>query len=347
MDIAGAYQAGQTAAAGGDLAGLAAAAQALQARAPGRPEGHLLAAQHAILSGGDPQPALIRAEAAAQDDFAAWRELARIKFSLGDLAGAGDAWRAAVALDPNPPPAAPRRSFIVPVLDHSPHAPYNIHTLLEDLSAIEGEVILVFNGPQMFDAVQGHPRVTKWCLNQQNAGVARAWNQGLQLAEAEVLFILNADIRISAACVEALEAALHRLPGALMVAPSGEVLNDVMDVAEAVGPEGFDAPKPVDRIDGHLFALHAARLHDAGLSFDPRLAPYFGEELDLALKAAGAGLSVYAVPVPAGSHDHVAGISRNNLPIQFFGRPVRRLDVQIANMERLAARWDKGPRPRR
>ena len=37
------------------------------------------------------------------------------------------------------------RSFIIPVLDYSPHSPYNINTLLVDLEEIHGEVICVFN----------------------------------------------------------------------------------------------------------------------------------------------------------------------------------------------------------
>ena len=41
------------------------------------------------------------------------------------------------------------RSFIIPVLDYSPHSPYNVTTLLDDLESIHGEVICIFNSHEV------------------------------------------------------------------------------------------------------------------------------------------------------------------------------------------------------
>ena len=43
------------------------------------------------------------------------------------------------------------RSFVIPVLDFSPHSPYSILTLLEDLRDIEGEVICIFNTREVYE----------------------------------------------------------------------------------------------------------------------------------------------------------------------------------------------------
>jgi hypothetical protein len=62
------------------------------------------------------------------------------------------------------------RSFIIPVLDYSPHSPYNINTLLKDLKEIHGEVICVFNSHEVFDKLRDYPRIDKYYFNSLNAG---------------------------------------------------------------------------------------------------------------------------------------------------------------------------------
>jgi len=102
----------------------------------------------------------------------------------------------------------------------------------------------------------------------------------------------------------------------------------------------FAEPMETDLVSGQLFTLHAARLSDAGISFDPRLSPYFGEEIDLAMKVRKAGYKMYAVPET--EYDHTWGISRRDRPITFFGRPVHRLRCLVydqALLGRKAQDW--------
>ena len=234
----------------------------------------------------------------------------------------------------------PRRSVVIPVLDYSPHSPWDIGSLLTDLEGFEGEVICIFNSATVFDDLRDHPRIDKFAFNKHNAGVARSWNIGLNLAEGDVVFILNADLHVSPAALAELERHLLTLPAALAVGVSGDRV-DFERLVSLSGHRGsgLTAPVVVDKPSGYAFALHAGRLHDAGISFDPRLSPYFYEELDLALKARLAGLELYAAPV-AGI-EHVDGISLNRRPITCFGRPVDRMQVLIRNANLILDRVER------
>lgn len=117
------------------------------------------------------------------------------------------------------------RSFIIPVLDYSPHSPYNINTLLGDLENIHGEVICIFNSHEIFDKLRNHPRIDKYCFNNLNAGVSRSWNIGINMAEGRTAFILNADIHIQSLAVSQLESYLLRLDKAVIVGPQGSHLD--------------------------------------------------------------------------------------------------------------------------
>ena len=81
------------------------------------------------------------------------------------------------------------------------------------------------------------------------------------------------------------------------------------------------------------------RLHDAGISFDPRLSPFFCEEFDLLLKAHAAGFEVYAAPVPG--IEHVPGISAADRPIYCFGRKADRMRVLIRNANLILDRAER------
>ncbi len=224
----------------------------------------------------------------------------------------------------------PKRSAVIAVLDYSPGSPHNIRTLLDDLAEFDGEVICVFNGDQVYEDLRNHPRIDKYSYNRHNVGVGRAWNIGINQAEGETIFILNADLKLTTAALADMERYLLSLPDALVVGPSGDWLDPVtVKATEHVSGPKLTEPVAVDQVSGHCFALHAHRLHDEGISFDPRLSPYFLEEADLGLKARSSGLKAYVVPVSG--IEHVWGISRRDRPILCFGRPVNRLRCMVRN----------------
>lgn len=237
-------------------------------------------------------------------------------------------------------PRGKRRSVIIPVLDYSPGSPHTIRTLLDDLAQFDGEVICIFNGDEVFEDLRDHPRIDKWSYNKFNVGVGRAWNMGIQQAEGDTIHVLNADLHVTVPMLYRLERWLHTLPDALCVGVSAHWVDyDTLKETKVLNSGGFNKAVLVDQVSGQLFTLHAQRLHDAGITFDPRLSPYFGEETDLAFKAKQNGLRIYAVP--ENDFSHAWGISKRDRPIYYFGRPVHRLRHMTRNHILLREKWDR------
>ena len=271
-----------------------------------------------------------RAIAEAPGGFNDWYNLALSQWVSGLHREASRSIARAGCAGYAPEAARPRRSIVIPVLDYSPNSPYDIVGLLADLEGFDGEVIGIFNSAEVFADLGEHPRINKFSFNKHNVGVARSWNIGLNQAEGDVVFVLNADLKVSLAALGELERHLFRLPKALAVGIAGEIYDmDRLKLRATFEPGTFSAPLVVDKLSGYAFVLHAERLHAAGISFDPRLSPFFCEEFDLALKARAAGFEVYAAPV-AGI-EHVAGISAVDRPLAYFGRTADRLRVLIRN----------------
>ena len=232
------------------------------------------------------------------------------------------------------------RSFVIPVLDFSPHSPYNIHTLLRDLQDVAGEVICIFNSREVFEALRHHPRIDKFCFNKLNAGVSRSWNIGLNLAEGRAVLIMNADLHVSAAAIEKLEGYLFSLPDAVMVGPQGSHLDfKNLKLIRYFEKGTFDAPVRTHDVSGFFFALHHERFRKHRLQFDVRYSPCFMEEWDMGLQVIQAELACYAVPVVEFEHAWGVSGSSENPTINYFGRGVRRNDVLIANRQKFLHKW--------
>jgi GT2 family glycosyltransferase len=282
-----------------------------------------------------------QALAEAPADFAYWHDLALGLWTAGSHREAAQAIARAGWTGYNPEPRGPRRSIVIPVLDYSPHSSWDIGSLLADLEGFDGEVICIFNSKDVFEDLKDHPRIDKFSFNKHNVGVARSWNIGLNHAEGDVVFILNADLHVSLAALAELERYLLALPDALAVGIGGDRMDFERLLSATRNPAGsFASPLVVDKPSGHAFALHARRMHDAGISFDPRLSPYFYEELDLALKARRAGFEVYAAPVSG--IEHVDGVSQSHRPIHYLGRLADRTRILIRNANLILDRTQRG-----
>jgi GT2 family glycosyltransferase len=235
---------------------------------------------------------------------------------------------------------SPARSFIIPVLDRSPHSPYNIMSLLRDLEPLPGEIICVFNSREAFEQLRNHPRIDKYCFNSHNAGVSRAWNMGLQLAESNVAFILNADVHLLPAAVERMEAELFRLDRAVIVGPHGSLLDYRKLAPIKVFSKGtFDEPVATDEVSGFCFAIHLERFRDHKLLFDVRFSPCFYEEWDMGLQVRQAGLACYAIPVT--EFDHRMGFSQAGYQarLNYFGRVISFNDILRENTTKFIQKW--------
>jgi len=231
------------------------------------------------------------------------------------------------------------RSFIIPVLDYSPHSPYNIETLLKDLENIPGEVICVFNSIDVFDKLHNHPRINKYCFNNLNAGVSRSWNIGINMAEGRSAFILNADIHILASAVEQLESYLYSLDKAVIVGPQGAHVDYKNHRDLRYFEKGtFSEPVQVHAVSGFLFAIHIERYHKHHLGFDVQFSPCFYEEWDIGLQVMQADMACYVVPVR--DFEHHWGVSQDkDLTINYFGRVMTRKDIFPKNKKYFTEKW--------
>jgi glycosyltransferase involved in cell wall biosynthesis len=233
-----------------------------------------------------------------------------------------------------------KRSFVIPVLSMGDDDPLNIHGLLNDLEAVEGEVICIFNSDDVFDRLRTHPRITKFCYNKHNAGVSRSWNVGIQLAEGETVFIVNEDVHLQPIAVEQLEHYLYSLPKAVMVSPQGAYVDfQNLRVVQYFQKGRFDQPVHTHDVSGFFFAIHMARYQAHRLMFDVRYSPCFMEEWDMGMQVINAGLACYAVPVTAFDHEWGISGSRENTPIRYFGKTVYRNDVLMANHKKFIEKW--------
>ena len=232
-----------------------------------------------------------------------------------------------------------KRSFIIPVLDFSPHSPYNIKTLLEDLEDVPGEVICIFNNQDVYEELRCHKRINKYCYNKLNAGVSRSWNIGINLSEGRAAFMLNADLHLLPKAIEELESYLFTLDRAVIAGPQGALI-DFQNLCDLryFDKGSFSQPIECHAISGFFFAIHIERFLKHNLMFDVQFSPCFFEEWDIGLQVIQAGLACYAVPVT--DFEHHWGISANlDSRINYFGREVHRNDILIENKEKFKSKW--------
>ena len=202
------------------------------------------------------------------------------------------------------------RSFVIPVLTLGQGKRYTIEGLLDDLSAIEGEVICIFNSDEVFERLHNHPRIDKFSYNKTNAGVSRSWNMGINLAESKTVFILNEDLHIKPTAIVQMEHYLYSLPNAVLVSPQGSYLDFInLRIIEYFQKGAFHQPVRTHDVSGFFFAIHLERFISHKLAFDVRYSPCFFEEWDMGMQVIKAGLACYALPVT--DFDHQWGISGN------------------------------------
>ncbi len=201
-------------------------------------------------------------------------------------------------------------------------------------------MICIFNTREVFEALQHHPRIDKFCFNKLNAGVSRSWNQGIDLAEGRAVFIMNADLHVAPDAFDQLEAYLFSLPHAVIVGPQGSHLDfKNLKVLRYFEKGSFAEPLRTHDVSGFFFAIHRERYLGHRLQFDVRYSPCFMEEWDMGLQVIQAELACYTVPVTDFDHEWGVSGSRDNTKISYFGREVYRNDVLAANREKFLRKW--------
>ena len=232
-----------------------------------------------------------------------------------------------------------QRSFIIPVLDYSPASSFNIKTLLDDLSGIGGEVIIVFNNEKVADEMKQHPRIDHYAVLKENIGVARAWNMGLDLCRTDYAFILNADLKVSKGVIEQLHEALKNLPQAAIVGPQGsyfsfEALKDYLYLDKG----SFNSIMEVDAVSGFLFGVKTAPFKEKALQFENNYTPCYFEEWDLGLQIRAAGLKSYVVPLKDYEHQWSGSINSYR-HIEYYDRAQTAKQIQMRNAALFQEKW--------
>jgi 2-polyprenyl-3-methyl-5-hydroxy-6-metoxy-1,4-benzoquinol methylase len=198
----------------------------------------------------------------------------------------------------------PQRSFVIPVLDMSPASPFNIVKLLDDLAEIPGEVIIIFNSLDMAEKLKNHPRIDYYAIMNENVGVSRAWNIGLNISQTPVTFILNSDLHLEKQSVDRLEKYLLEIKNAAIVGPQGSFFHYESGQDLHYFDKGsFNYPIEVDAVSGFFFAVKTEYFNSGTLKFDNQYSPCYFEEWDLGLQIKFAGLKSYVVPVTGYEHE--------------------------------------------
>jgi len=232
-----------------------------------------------------------------------------------------------------------RRSFVIPVLDMSPASEYNILSLLGDLENIEGDVIVVFNGQDVAEHLNSHPRITRYAIMKQNIGVARAWNLGLEIAATPTVFILNADLHVGRQSIDTLEQALYSLPDAACVGPQGSFFEFALARDYSYFDKGtFDQPLEVDAVSGFFFAIKLQHFNEKLIRFENGFTPCYFEEWDLGLQIRRAGLKNYIVPTSDYDH-HWSGSIRSLREINFYEKSKTAGEILLRNRLLFLDKW--------
>ena len=115
----------------------------------------------------------------------------------------------------------PTISAVIIVYNGLRFLPELMRTLVENLSAITHEIILVDNGSTdgSVEYLKSHYSDCRLIENGRNLGFAPAVNIGLREADGEHLYILNQDLRFRSGATSALLARLQNEPGLGLIGP--------------------------------------------------------------------------------------------------------------------------------
>jgi len=115
----------------------------------------------------------------------------------------------------------PTISAVIIVYNGLRFLPELMRTLVENLSAITHEIILVDNGSTdgSVEYLKSHYSDCRLIENGRNLGFAPAVNIGLREADGEFLYILNQDLRFRSGATSALLARLQNEPGLGLIGP--------------------------------------------------------------------------------------------------------------------------------
>jgi glycosyltransferase involved in cell wall biosynthesis len=204
------------------------------------------------------------------------------------------------------------------------------------------EVIVVCNGVEdqalikFVQEEQRAKRIDKYCINNLNAGVARAWNIGRHLAEGDLLLYVNDDVRIGPDAIKRMSEVMREDAIIGMLGPKGALWKD----GEHLRFVGEIHDEEADAIAGFCFLLRTSVFDQVG-GFDNAYTPAGLEEIDMAYAVRKlrkkclvvAGLDIQTEP----AH----GISAQNTTIHYLNSKVTTQDLHLRNKKYFLEKWGK------
>jgi GT2 family glycosyltransferase len=198
------------------------------------------------------------------------------------------------------------------------------------------EVIVVCNGTDedLRDFVSRSASIDRYCLNNTNVGVARAWNMGAQLADGKYLCYLNDDVSVGEGALERLVAHLESDSSVGQVGPAGSFWRDCKHerFVEA------DGPVEADVVSGFAFMLKAEIFHRLG-GFDVGFTPAGCEEIDFSYRVRQSGLKCIVDQGVTIKHFHHHGVSAHRTDIHFMGQVVDTQTLHDRNTAYFRSKW--------
>ena len=216
---------------------------------------------------------------------------------------------------------------------------YTIREVLRDLQAnvkMPFEVVVICNGddPELIELVRTHDGIDKYSINSVNAGVARSWNMGAQMAEGRALCFLNDDVAVEAGALEGLYEMLFSSPGIGQVGPTGARWKG----AEHDRFVGEEQVEDADAIAGYCFMLRDDLFRTLG-GFDVAYSPAGFEEIDLSFAVRKAGFRCVVVPKLPIHHYHHHGVSAYRSEIRYLAHTIDTVTLHERNKAYFKAKW--------
>lgn len=246
-----------------------------------------------------------------------------------------------------PRAASPRASIVIPVFNKWSFTEACLRSLARETQQSGFEVIVVDDGSsdETWERLQQVEGITPH-RNAENLGFVGSCNAGAALATGEYLVFLNNDTQVSPRWLDALLDTFAQHPrvglvGSKLVYPDGrlqEAGGIVFSDASGWNYGRFGDPRDpaynyvrdVDYCSGAAIAIARALFEQRG-GFDPRYAPAYYEDTDLAFQVREAGLRV--LYQPASTVFHFEGVTAGTDTASGMKK------YQVVNQQKFLERW--------
>lgn len=248
-----------------------------------------------------------------------------------------------------PTSKVPEVSIVIPVYGKIEYSLACLHSIAARPPGMPFEVIVIDDAsPDDTVAVLSNVGGIRLLQNKTNLGFIGSCNAGAAAAKGAVLIFLNNDTQVTQGWADALVRAFDAFPGtgvagSQLVYPDGRLQEAgawVFSDASAWNIGRFESrrdpayryAREVDYVSGASLAIPAKLFADLG-GFDPRFAPGYYEDTDLAFAVRDRGFTVRYVPDSVVIH--AEGISSAAAPDSGMKR------FQAINLHKLAEKWQE------